>query len=435
MRLAIIGSGISGLVCAYRLHQQHHVTLFEANDYIGGHTHTIKTPAGHEVDTGFIVFNRENYPHFCRLLDELGVASQPTSMSFSGRCDATGLEYSTASVNDLFAQRRNLMKPAFYQMLRDILRFNRQVATLGNTLSQQMTVREFLESQRYSRSFTRNFLYPISVALWSCPQETIDRFPMRFVLEFYLHHGMHKLLGQPGWHVIQGGSHQYVKKLIQPFANQIRVSCPVQSVKRLAHEVHIQSRAGNEVFDEVIFACHSDQALRILGQDARPVERELLGAFPYTSNAVTLHTDTSVLPRNRRAWASWNASIDVTPAPSARVTYYMNRLQSLKTAEHYCVSLNQDENIQTDKVITRLQYDHPQFNLHRSKAQSRQSELIRQHRTSFCGAYWGNGFHEAGVVSALRVCDSFACRERPLQPIMSSSSNEAEETWSGYHPV
>lgn len=435
LRIAIIGSGISGLVCAYRLHQQHQVRVFEANDYIGGHTHTIETPTGDHVDTGFIVFNEENYPQFCKLLDELGVASQPTSMSFSGSCRQTGLEYSTASLNHLFAQRKNLVNPVFYELLRDIVRFNRQAPELAKQLSPQVTVRDFLQQQSYSQSFIRNFLYPISVALWSCPQETIDGFPMRFILEFYLHHGMHKLIGQPGWRVIQGGSQQYVRKLIRPFAHCIRTSCPVDKVERLAHEVRVHSRLGIENYDEVIFACHSDQALKILGQDARPVERELLSAFPYTRNAVTLHTDTTLLPRNRRAWASWNACIESKPATSARVTYHMNRLQRLNVPQQYCVTLNQYQRINPREVIARLEYDHPQFNVQRNNAQSRHQEVIRQHRTSFCGAYWGNGFHEAGVVSALAVCESFAFKPIPVQPVIRLQGNNAEQACSGYQPL
>ncbi len=407
MRIAIIGSGIAGLVSAYVLSKQHKVTVFEADHRIGGHTHTVKTPSGEWVDTGFIVFNYENYPNFSGLLRELGVTAQPTSMSFSSSCETTGLEYSTASINRLFAQRSNFFNLSLYSMIRGILRFNRDVSRLLNEVNESVTVTEFVKNQRYSAAFVKHFLYPISTALWSCPQSSIESFPMRFILEFYQHHGMHKILNQPGWNVIQGGSHRYVEKLIVSFQENIRTSTPVGKVERFADGVMVHSASGNEKYEEVIFACHSDQALQILGSEATPVEHELLGAFPYSKNAVTLHTDTRVLPRNQRAWASWNARIERTPAEQAKVTYNMNMLQSLQSHETFCVSLNQDASLDASKVIRKLAYDHPLYDTRRARAQSRHREVIRQQRSSFCGAYWGNGFHEAGVASALRVCEAF----------------------------
>ncbi len=407
VKIAIIGSGISGLVCAYVLCKYHDIVVYEASEYVGGHTHTVQTPSGHRIDTGFIVFNHENYPNFCGLLSELGVASQPTSMSFSARCDTTGLEYSTASLNHLFAQRRNLLKPAFYALLRDILQFNRQATGLMEQLDDEITVLQFLQQQRYSETFSRYFLYPICTALWSCPQEKLEAFPMRFILEFYLHHGMHKILHQPGWHVIANGSSRYVEKIIVPFREGIRTSCPVKTVQRTGESVTVLSKQGAATYDEIIFACHSDQALRILGNGASSTERETLSAFPYSRNAVTLHTDTTVLPRNQRVWASWNSRVERIPASQAKVTYNMNKLQSLKSKQTFCVSLNVDDVIDTRKVIERFQYEHPLYNTRRTITQKRQAALIRQNRTSFCGAYWGNGFHEAGVVSGLAVCKAF----------------------------
>jgi len=426
VRIAIVGSGISGLVCAYVLCKYHDVVVYEANDYIGGHTHTVQTPSGSRVDTGFIVFNRENYPNFCGLLSELGIQSQPTSMSFSARCDASGLEYSTSSLNHLFSQRKNLLNPAFYALLRDILRFNRQVTGLLEQVDEKLTVVEFLKQQLYSEVFARHFLYPISTALWSCPQEMLEEFPMRFILEFYLHHGMHKLLNQPGWNVVAGGSSHYVEKLVVPFRDRIRTSCPVSSVQRDKESVYIITKNGTERYDEVIFACHSDQSLRILGDSASIMEREMLIAFPYSKNKVTLHTDTKVLPMNKRAWASWNSQVERQPSPQAKVTYNMNMLQSLKTDQTFCVSLNQDHGIESNKVIERFEYEHPLFNTRRATVQKNHAELIRQKRSSFCGAYWGNGFHEAGVTSGLAVCKGFG-----IVPDWASQSNSSAGTAKG----
>lgn len=407
MRIAVIGSGIAGLVCAYLLHRQHEIVLYESSDRLGGHTHTVKVPGGPWVDTGFIVFNRENYPYFTRLLHELGVAYRRTSMSFSAHCEQTGLEYSTASINHLFAQRRNLFRPSFYSLLRGILRFNRQVAEGVDGITDDLTVEHFLLQHRYPESFVKYFLYPISTALWSCPRLKIDSFPMRFIMEFYRHHGMHRLLNQPVWHVIEGGSHRYLEKLTAPFRKSIRVNCPVEHVTREATRVVLHVQGRQESFDEVIFACHSDQALRLLDDGARPVEREVLRAFPYSSNAVTLHTDISILPTNRRAWAAWNSRIEKTPSTASKVSYNMNILQTHHSEKTYCVSLNQDDRIDDSLVLKKMVYEHPLFNTHRSLAQSRHTELIRQARSSFCGAYWGNGFHEAGVASALKVCQAF----------------------------
>lgn len=407
MRIAIIGSGIAGLTCAHLLYPHHEVTVFEADQRIGGHTHTIQTPSGHWVDTGFIVFNYESYPHFTGLLQELEVPAQPTSMSFSSSCEATGMEYSTASLNRLFAQRRNLLNPTMYSMIRGILRFNRDVTRLLNEVDDSVTVADFVEKQQYSSSFVKNFLYPISTALWSCPQSSIANFPMRFILEFYQHHGMHRILRQPGWHVIQGGSHRYVEKLITPFRQRIRTSTPIHQAIRTSEAVILQTTSGSESFDEVIFTCHSNQALQILQKDCQPVEKELLSAFPYSRNAVTLHTDTRVLPRHPKAWSAWNSRVEKTPSTEARVTYNMNILQRLQAQETYCVSLNQDKQLDSSKIIRQLQYDHPLYNTRRAAAQSRHREVIRQNRSSFCGAYWGNGFHEAGVTSAVRVCQAF----------------------------
>ena len=407
MRIAIIGSGISGLVCAYILSKQHDVTIFEADDRLGGHTHTVRTPSGELVDTGFIVFNYANYPNFAALLAELGVPAKPTSMSFSSTCEVTGFEYSTASLNRMFAQRKNIFNLTLYSMILGILRFNRDCIKALDNLDDSTTVREFISQHGYNSSFVKYFLYPISTALWSCPQSNIEDFPMKFILEFYRHHGMHKLLNQPGWHVIQGGSFHYIERMTSQWKATVRLSTPIKSVERYEACVVIHADNLKEQFDEVIFACHSDQALQILQDKSTQNERALLTAFPYTRNTVVLHNDTRVLPNNQRAWSAWNSRIEKVPASQAKVTYNMNILQGIHTPETHCVSLNLLDRIDSNKVIRPLQYDHPIYNRRRSEVQKRHGEVIRRNRTSFCGAYWGNGFHEAGVCSALKVCDAF----------------------------
>jgi predicted NAD/FAD-binding protein len=415
MRIAIIGAGISGLTAAYRLCTTHDLTLFEANDYVGGHTNTVDVEWNGEhqvIDTGFIVFNDWTYPQFIKLLEELGVSSRPTSMSFSVRCDAAGLEYNGSSLNGLFAQRRNLVRPSFYRMLADILRFNREAPdlVLNRSGAEESTVGEFLARYRYSREFADHYLLPMGAAIWSCPLGTFENFPIRFIVEFYLHHGLLSIRHRPTWRVIEGGSRSYVAKMTEPFRDRIQLNSPIDKVQRLPHEVLLHPRNGPvQAFDHVVFACHSDQALSML-LDPTPTERDVLSEFPYGRNVAVLHTDPRVLPKRQRAWASWNYHL---PAPSpcrtalpATVTYYMNRLQHLRSKFTFNVTLNSDEQIDPARVLRRFEYHHPIFTVRRAAAQARHRELINVNRTSYCGAYWGNGFHEDGVVSALRVCEA-----------------------------
>ncbi len=420
MRIAIIGAGISGLTAAYRLSPAHDITLFEANDYLGGHTNTVDVEWHDErqaIDTGFIVFNDWTYPRFIELLDELGVQSQPTSMGFSVRCDAIDLEYNGSSFNGLFAQRRNLLRPSFYRMLRDVVRFNREAPelVLGKSTSNETTVGEFLARHRYSREFAEHYLIPMGAAIWSCPLGTFENFPIQFIIEFYRNHGLLSIRNRPTWRVIQGGSRNYVVKMVERFRERIQLSTPIESVRRSASEVVVVPRNRKpETFDHVVFACHSDQALRML-VDPTATEREVLSEFPYGRNVAVLHTDPSVLPKRRRAWASWNYRLTDQPSnhneQAATVTYQMNMLQNLQSRHVYNVTLNSDDRIDPAKVIQRFEYHHPIFTVRRATAQARHHELINVNRSSFCGAYWGNGFHEDGVVSALRVCDALVSQE------------------------
>jgi len=414
MKLAIIGSGIAGLVAAFRLRDDWDVTVFEAQDYAGGHTQTVDVELGgerHALDTGFIVFNEATYPHFTSLLNELSVASQPTTMGFSVRDDRTGLEYNGHSLDTLFAQRRNALRPQFYRLLADILRFHRAARRLVSSPDDGTTVGEFVGRGGYSRSFVEQYLLPMGSAIWSCPRGTFARFPIRFIAEFYDHHGLLRVLGRPTWRVVRGGSRTYVEALTRGFRDRIRLRTPVQRVWRTAERVMVQPRRGDaEAFDHVVFACHSDQALRILGSEATPAEREILSAFPYERNAAVLHTDPSVLPRARRAWASWNYRLRGDHEAPACVTYNLNILQGLRSAHTFCVTLNDDSEIAPASILKRMEYHHPVFTTHRAAAQARHAELLDANRTSYCGAYWRNGFHEDGVVSALAVVRALRSR-------------------------
>jgi len=405
MRLAIIGAGISGLVCARCLSREHEVVVFEAEHRVGGHTHTVDVDWNGEkesVDTGFIVFNREYYPNFVQLLETLGVESKETTMSLSVRDDRNGLEYAGRSLNALFAQRRNLARPAFWRMIAAVLRFQRQGAMLLSRLDDRMTVREFAAAYGYGREFVEWFLEPMGSALWSAPLSSYREFPIRFVVEFLRNHGMMQIFGRPPWRVIKGGSKTYLAPLIHGLEDRIRCGTRVNALRRYSTHVEVDG----ERFDEAILACHSDQALAILGPDATGLERDLLGRFPYQSNPAVLHTDTSVLPRSRRAWACWNYHLADWSDQAAAVTYNMNMLQGLRTRQTFCVSLN-EPGIDPDKVIRRIEYHHPVYRPGRDQAQARHRDLIRNRRTSFCGAYWGYGFHEDGVRSALAVCRGF----------------------------
>ncbi|MDA0710243.1 MAG: FAD-dependent oxidoreductase [bacterium] len=408
-KIAIVGSGISGLVCAHLLNDDHEITVFEANGYAGGHTHTLEVPVAdkvYSVDTGFIVFTESKYPHFAKLLTRLGVASQPSEMSFSVRDAATGLEYNGTSLNKLFAQRRNLLRPAFYRMLTDILRFYREAPELLAGEDDTLTLGAYLADNRYSREFVHYHILPMGAAIWSASPDDMLDFPAQYFVRFFHHHGFLQRKDRPAWRTVVGGSHQYVKALIAPMADRLRLNSPVRGIRRFAQGVEVQTEMGKAQFDQVILAVHSDQALRLLA-DPSQSEREILGAIHYKENPTILHTDASVLPKNKRAWASWNYFLPAKSAARATVTYNMNMLQNLDAPVTFCTTLNRDEEIHPDKIIQKMTYHHPQFTPGTIQAQKRHHEINGMNRTYYCGAYWGFGFHEDGVRSGLAVAEKF----------------------------
>ncbi|ATP50855.1 amine oxidase [Pseudomonas sp. PAGU 2196] len=414
MRIAIIGSGIAGLTCAHLLSRQHALTVFEAADWVGGHTHTVDVNWGgqqYALDTGFIVFNDWTYPHFIRLLEHLGVASRPTQMSFAVHDPASGLEYNGHDLDTLFAQRRNLLSPGFWGMLRDILRFNRQaLADLDNRrIEEDTTLGSYLRTHGYGRRFINHYIVPMGSAIWSMSRADMLGFPLQFFVRFCRNHGLLSVNQRPQWRVIEGGSRSYVAPLCQPFAERIRRNCPVARVIRDPDGVTVISAAGTERFDKVVFACHSDQALALLATPSAD-ERAVLGTLTYASNDVVLHTDTRLLPRRRKAWASWNYRLGGAEQAPAALTYNMNILQGIDAPVTFCVSLNQTAQIDPAQVLARFSYSHPQYSLAALAAQARQGELQGRQHSYYCGAYWGNGFHEDGVLSALKVAEYFGER-------------------------
>ena len=407
MKIAVIGSGISGLVAARELHGTHDVTVFEAGSYVGGHTNTVDVQEGGTVlpvDTGFIVFNRKTYPHFCALLSRLGVDYQPSEMSFSVRCDSTKLEYNGTSLNGLFAQRSNLVSPKFWRMAREINRFYREapdaLAREGST-----TLGQFLQEGGYSSMFIEQHLVPMSAAIWSARAEVIMQFPLRFLVQFFHNHGFLQLRDRPQWLVVKGGSRSYVEPLVEPFKDRIRLSTPVTGVRRMGDRVEVSAAGGYEGrFDRVVLACHADQSLRML-VDASPLERDILSAFPYQENHATLHTDSSVMPVRKRAWASWNYHVLPSGPDLPVVTYWMNELQGLPSDTDYFVTLNRPDEIRPDAVLKQIEYHHPVYSEGAVAAQDRHGEIDGRNGVHFCGAYWGYGFHEDGVRSGLRVAE------------------------------
>lgn len=410
MKIAIIGSGIAGNVVAHHLHREHEITLYEAGGHVGGHTHThIVEQAGrsYRVDTGFVVFNRLTYPNFIALLDELGVESQESSMSFSVRCESSGLEYNGTTVNSLFAQRRNLLRPAFLGMIRDILRFNREAPALLREPGGEMPLGEFLARGRYGRTFVDYYIVPMAAAIWSTDPQSIFSFPVRFFIRFFYNHGMLTVNDRPVWRTVRGGAASYVEKLIAPFRDRIRLNTPVEWMRRLPGSVILKARGLEpQYYDAAFLACHSDQALRILA-DPSALERDVLGAIRYQTNEAVLHSDTRILPRKRLARAAWNYHVLAESGRPVALTYDMNVLQRLDAPTPFLVTLNRSDAIDPERIIKRMQYQHPLYTPASVAAQARQRELNGQLGTYYSGAWWGNGFHEDGVTSALAAIGHF----------------------------
>jgi len=405
MKVAIIGSGISGSYLGYLLSNKHDVTIFEADDRPGGHTNTItiETDQNRQVDTGFIVFNKKTYPNFLKLLNELDVAYQPAPMSFSLRNESTGLEYRGGDLPGLFARKRNLFSLEFWMLLKDILRIRNKALKESD---KNLTVGQFLTQQKFSKSFCQNYFIPMGSAIWSCSQHQFSDFPMRFIAKFFENHGLFNLTDRPQWYVIKGGSKQYLNRLLEEFQGKLLLSTPIIHVHRTNSKVKLTSTENRTWdFDHVVFACHSDQSLKILGDQATDLEKETLSGLPYAKNKTTLHTDTSILPIRRQAWASWNYLQENIDRNVANVTYQMNILQSLNCQTSYNVTLNNDAKIAPEKIIKQFCYAHPTFDIQQEKYQSWHRKLIGVNRTSFCGAYWGAGFHEDGVKSAIAVAE------------------------------
>jgi len=415
-RLAVIGTGIAGLLAAERLATAHDVVVFEQDERIGGHTHTIEVPgpAGPvAVDTGFIVCNDRTYPGFLAMLDRLGVALRPSTMSFSVHCERTGLEYNGSSFGQLFSQRRNLLRPAFWGMLRDIVRFHERAPAFADS---DATLASVLRDGGFGHRFAEHYLVPMMAAIWSAEPRRLLAMPARFFVRFFHNHGMLSVHDRPQWHTVLGGSCRYLEPLARPFRDRVRTRARVVALHRDAAGVTVHAEGSPaERFDGAVVATHSDQALRLLANPT-PDEREVLGAIPYQQNDVVLHTDTSLLPRRRRAWAAWNYHLPRVPAQRATVTYCMNLLQGLPGPEVYNVTLNRTDAIDPARIVRRFVYHHPVFDHAGVLAQQRVSALDGQARTWFCGAWCGFGFHEDAVQSALRVARAFGigdgCRNR-----------------------
>ena len=410
MKIAIIGTGIAGNVAAHRLNRDHDITVFEASGRIGGHTHTVDVNhAGRDyaVDTGFIVYNDRTYPNFVALLNELGVASQPSNMSFSVRNEVSGLEYNGTSLNALFAQRSNILRLSFHRMIRDILRFNREALAVLRPDAPDLTLGEFLAERRYSHEFVDNYIVPMGSAIWSAAPRQVRRMPAAFFVRFFENHGFLSIDDRPTWRVVSGGSNRYVEKLVAGHRHRIHLNAPVQAIRRLPTHVEIKVRGADTLrFDQVFIACHSDQALALLA-DATALEREVLGGIAYQDNEAVLHTDERLMPRCKRAWAAWNYHTTGERSDRVAVTYNMNILQNIDAPVQFCVTLNNTRAVDPSRILRKIQYAHPVFTRETPALQQRQSEIDAVRRTYFCGAYWRFGFHEDGVVSALNALRHF----------------------------
>ena len=421
MNIAVVGSGVSGLASAYYLGKKHRVTLFESNSYPGGHvdTHDITVAKKFwRIDSGFIVFNEQNYPNFCRLLNELGVASQRTTMSFSVSDPVSGLEYNATNLDKLFCQRKNLLSPKFHRMLADLVRFYRHAPGLLADESNTQTLGDYLRENRYSQVFIEQHLIPMACALWSGPSASIEQFPARYFVQFMHNHNMLSLSKRPLWRVVKDGSSSYVDALLKKFTGDLKLNAKVEKISRHSDGVRLQVNGQQQQFDQVVLACHSDQALALL-EDASEAEQKILGGIAYQKNQMLLHSDTSVLPRHLKAWACWNVRLGADLSRQCTVSYHMNQLQGLgssgletdSSTPDFIVSLNCEQLVDPKLVHAERHYSHPVYNASTLQAQGRWQEISGQSHTYYCGAYWGWGFHEDGVRSALRVVEQIEAPE------------------------
>ncbi len=412
MKIAIIGSGISGLTSAYLLHKKHDITLFESNNYIGGHTNTITVNDENNnqlnVDTGFIVYNNDTYPNFVKILNKLKVETQPSTMSFSLSCERSGMEYGTGNLKALFGNKSNIISFRFYKLLFGIFTYFKKAKTfLKHNNDFSYTVHDFIKSAKINNYTYEKFILPMASAIWSTNFDEIEQMPAKYLFEFYKNHDLLSINPSKKWRVIKGGSKQYVSKLIKPFDNRIRINSKVHSIKRDKNTIYLKTDHNEkEEFNAVILACHSDQALKIL-EDSTNQEKEILANIPYQLNQAILHTDTSVLPKNKKMWSSWNSYIPKDQNLNVSLTYNMNILQSIKSKNTFCVSINMENNINPSKIIKKINYSHPTFNKKSVFAQSQKNKISGIKNTYFAGAYWRYGFHEDGVLSALDVCKNF----------------------------
>ena len=424
MRIAVVGAGVAGLYAAWKLSRDHSVTIFEANDYAGGHTNTVDVEldgAGYAVDTGFIVFNDWTYPNFIAMLRELGVDWQPSNMSFSLQCERTGLEYNGTSLNALFAQRRNILRPSFLRMIADILRFNASARGLLRSDDDSLTLGDYLSRGGYSRAFTEQYVLPMGRAIWSAESSAMLEFPARFFVDFFERHGFLSVNDRPVWQTVRGGSREYVRRLLEDSTAELRLKSPVTGISRQPGQVSLRTARGEvERFDYVFLACHADQALRML-EPPSAAEQQVLGAFPYAANEAILHTDESLLPRRRLARAAWNYHLLRDPQEPVAVTYDMNVLQSLEAPARFLLTLNHGRAIDERRILRSFQYHHPVYLPQGVAAQRRHREVNGSQRSYFCGAYWRYGFHEDGVVTAQTALAHFEedlqRAELPLQRV------------------
>ena len=411
-KVAVIGSGISGLVSAYLISQKHQVFLFEKDQRLGGHTATIDVEVDgqpYAIDTGFIVFNDRTYPNFLALLEQIGIDKQETEMSFSVQNKLTGLEYNGHSLNSLFSQRKNLLNPKFWGLLKSIVRFNNLAKAYyrDNKHTKGITLGEFLDEQGFDRYFSEHYILPMTAAIWSTSLSQARAFPLAFFIQFFYHHGLLDITNRPQWYVIPGGSRNYIEKLTPRFADNIKLNADIKSVKRNEQGVELLFNDGStEQFDEVVLACHSDQALALLAEPTEQ-EQQVLGQLPYSDNEVVLHLDDTMLPKHKLSWASWNYQLTGDTERPAAVTYNMNILMGLSQAPTFCVTLNQTEQIQADKILAKFNYHHPVISPDSYLAQQRREEICGKSGIHFAGAYWYQGFHEDGVRSALDVAKRF----------------------------